>query len=74
MWDLIWTLTSPGIALYLRDSNIIFNPDPSVLTYYWALSAGFATLALFAFRRQDGMTRIFSARGIDIAEECCLRN
>ena len=69
MWDLIWTLTSPGIALYLRDSNIIFNPDPSVLTYYWVLSAGFATLALFAFRLQDGMTRYFSVHeALDIAE------
>ena len=69
MWDLIWTLTSPGIALYLRDSNIIFNPDPSVLTYYWVLAAGFAIIALFAFRLQDGMTRYFSVHeALDIAE------
>ena len=65
MWDLIWTLTSPGIALYLRDPNISFNSNPSVLTYYWMLAAGFAIIALFAFRLQDGHDALFfSARGI----------
>ena len=49
--------------------NVIFNPDPTGLTYYWLLSAGFAILALFAFRLQDGMTRYFSVHeALDIAE------
>ena len=69
IWDLSWALTSPGLALYLRDANVIFNPDPSALIYYWVLSAGFAILALFAFRLQDGMTRYFSVHeALDIAE------
>jgi lipopolysaccharide/colanic/teichoic acid biosynthesis glycosyltransferase len=70
MWDLFWTLTSPGLALYLRDPSVIFNnPDSSVFIYYWVLSSGFAILALFAFRLQDGMTRYFSVHeALDIAE------
>src|SRR4051794_159172 len=69
LWDLIWTLTSPGIALYSRDPAIFFNSDPGVLTYYWVLAAGFAIIALFAFRLQDGMTRYFSVHeALDIAE------
>ena len=70
MWDLFWTLTSPGLALYLRDPGVIFNnPDSSVFIYYWVLSSGFAILALFAFRLQDGMTRYFSVHeALDIAE------
>jgi lipopolysaccharide/colanic/teichoic acid biosynthesis glycosyltransferase len=69
IWDLFWTLTSPGLALYLRDANVIFKADSSVVIYYWVLSAGFAILALFAFRLQDGMTRYFSVHeALDIAE------
>ena len=69
MWDLCWALTSPGLALYLRDAQVLFNPDPTGLIYYWLFSAGFAILALFAFRLQDGMTRYFSVHeALDIAE------
>ena len=69
IWDLSWALTAPVLALYLRDPNVIFNSDSSALTYYWVLSAGFAVLALFAFRLQDGMTRYFSVHeALDIAE------
>jgi lipopolysaccharide/colanic/teichoic acid biosynthesis glycosyltransferase len=71
MWDLLWTLTCPGLALYLRDPSLIFNllnADWGVV-YYWLLSAGFSILALFAFRLQDGMTRYFSVHeALDIAE------
>ena len=49
--------------------NVLFNPDPTGLIYYWLFSAGFAILALFAFRLQDGMTRYFSVHeALDIAE------
>src|SRR5262245_13672915 len=70
MWDLFWTLTSPGLALYLRDANVVFNSsDPAVYLYYWMLSSIFAIVALFAFRLQDGMTRYFSVHeALDIAE------
>jgi lipopolysaccharide/colanic/teichoic acid biosynthesis glycosyltransferase len=69
IWDLFWALVSPILALYLRDIDIQSNADWSVLVYYWVLSAGFAIVAFFAFRLQDGMTRYFSVHeALDIAE------
>src|SRR5262245_32297872 len=69
MWDLFWALASPILALYLRDSEILFRADWSVIGYYWLFSSGFALLAFFAFRLQDGMTRNFSVHeALDIAE------
>ena len=69
IWDLFWALVSPILALYLRDIDIQSNADWSVIASYWVLSAGFAILAFFAFRLQDGMTRYFSVHeALDIAE------
>src|SRR6476620_3259704 len=67
LWDLFWALVSPILALHLRDVDV--NTDWSVIANYWVLSAGFAILAFFAFRLQDGMTRYFSVHeALDIAE------
>src|SRR5262249_50115100 len=69
IWDLFWALASPIVALYLRDVDVAFKADWSVIANYWVLSAGFAILSFFAFRLQDGMTRYFSVHeALDIAE------
>src|SRR6266545_4037201 len=69
LWDLFWALISPLLALYLRDVDILFRGDWSAVGYYWVLSSGFALLAFFALRIQDGMTRYFSVHeALDIAE------
>src|SRR5262245_43726220 len=69
LWDLFWVLVSPILALYLRDEQILFRDDWTTVAYYWSLSAGFALLALFAFKLQDGMTRYFSVHeALDVAE------
>jgi lipopolysaccharide/colanic/teichoic acid biosynthesis glycosyltransferase len=69
MWDLFWALVSPLLALYLRDIDIQSHADWSALVCYWVLSAGFAIIAFFAFRLQDGMTRYFSVHeALDIVE------
>lgn len=69
LWDLFWALVSPLLALYVRDAEILFRDDWSVVAYYWILSSGFALLAFFALRIQDGMTRYFSVHeALDIAE------
>jgi lipopolysaccharide/colanic/teichoic acid biosynthesis glycosyltransferase len=69
LWDLFWALVSPILALYLRDVDPHFDADWSAVVYYWVLSGGFAILAFFAFRLQDGMTRYFSVHeALDIAE------
>src|SRR5256712_10974377 len=67
IWDLFWALVSPILALHLREVDL--NADWSVIANYWGLSAGFAILAFFALRLQDGLTRYFSAHeALDIAE------
>jgi len=69
LWDLFWALVSPILALALRDSSILIRPDWGAVLFYWALSSGFALLAFFALRLQDGMTRYFSVHeALDIAE------
>ena len=69
LWDLFWAVVSPILALYLRDPELIFRIDHSVIGWYWLLSSGFALLAFFALRLQDGMTRYFSVHeALDIAE------
>jgi lipopolysaccharide/colanic/teichoic acid biosynthesis glycosyltransferase len=57
------------VALWLRDADILLRPDWTAVGYYWAFSFGFAVLAFFALRIQDGMTRYFSMHdALDIAE------
>jgi lipopolysaccharide/colanic/teichoic acid biosynthesis glycosyltransferase len=69
LWDVFWALVCPILALYLRDVDLHFDADWSAVVYYWVLSAGFAILAFFAFRLQDGMTRYFSVHeALDIVE------
>ena len=66
---MVWAATSPGLAIFLRDPELVLSPDWSVLGLYWALSTGFSLLAFYAFRLQDGMTRYFSLQeAIDVAE------
>jgi len=68
VWDVFWALVSPILALYFGNVDLWYA-DWSVIGYYWALSAGFALIAFFAFRVQDGMTRYFSVHdALDIAE------
>ena len=68
-WDFFWAVASPPLALYLHDPRGVFFTDWSVVALFWALSAGFALIAFFAFRLQDGMTRYFSMHeAIDVAE------
>jgi lipopolysaccharide/colanic/teichoic acid biosynthesis glycosyltransferase len=69
LWDLTWAVGSPLLALYLRDPEIFSRTDLSAIGYYWALAAGFAILAFFAFKIHDNMTPYFSVHeAIDIVE------
>jgi lipopolysaccharide/colanic/teichoic acid biosynthesis glycosyltransferase len=69
LWDLIWAVASPIVALWLRDGDILLRADLTAVGYYWALASGFSVLAFFALRIQDGMTRYFSFHdALDIAE------
>jgi len=69
LWDFLWAVASPLLALYLRDPAILFRPDWLPVVEYWLLSAGFAVVAFYAFKIQDNITRHFSVHeAIDIAE------
>jgi FlaA1/EpsC-like NDP-sugar epimerase len=69
LWDLFWALSSPLLALYLRDVEILNQEHWDAVGLYWLLSSGFAILAFFALRLQDSMTRHFSVQAaLDIAE------
>jgi lipopolysaccharide/colanic/teichoic acid biosynthesis glycosyltransferase len=70
LWDLIWAVSSPIVALWLRDGDgLLLRTDWYAIGLYWALAAGFAIMAFFALRIQDGMTRYFSVHdALDIAE------
>jgi len=69
LWDLFWAAASPPVALYLRDPDILLRDDLTPALYYCLLTTGFALLAFFALRIQDGMTRHFSVHeALDIAE------
>src|SRR5712691_10812139 len=69
LWDLFWALASPPVALYLRDPEIFLREDWTPAIYYCVLTSGFALLAFFALRIQDGMTRHFSVHeALDISE------
>jgi lipopolysaccharide/colanic/teichoic acid biosynthesis glycosyltransferase len=69
LWDLIWAVASPPIALYLRNVDLLHQADWTMIGYYWGLSSGFALLAFLALRIQDGMTRYFSVHeALDILE------
>src|SRR5689334_3280805 len=69
VWDMFWASVTPGLAIFLRNPELVLSPDWDVLGLYWGLSTGFSLLAFFAFRLQDGMTRYFSLQeAIDVAE------
>ena len=74
LWDLFWALLSPVLALYLRDASILStSTDWTVVIYYWVMCSGFALLAFFALRIQDGLTHYFSVHeALDIAEAVLL--
>src|SRR5580692_8077803 len=69
LWDVFWATVSPLLALYLRDSDVLFRDDWLPIVQYWALSTSFAVVAFYAFKIQDNITRYFSLHeAIDIVE------
>src|SRR5215813_6130715 len=73
LWDLFWALTSPFLALIVRDPTLVQTPDWNAVAYYCVASSGFALLAFFAFRIHDGMTRHFSVHeALDLGEAVLL--
>ena len=73
IWDLLWAVISPPLALYLRDALAISNSDWGAVGTYWLITTILTLLAFFSFRLQDGINRNFSVQeGIDIVEAVLL--
>src|SRR5262245_40937520 len=73
IWDLLWAIVSPPLALYTRDALALSNSDWGAVGQYWFLTTSLTLLAFFTFRLQDGMSRNFSVQeAIDIIEAVLL--
>src|SRR4029079_18026015 len=73
IWDLLWAVASPPLALYLRDALALSNSDWGAVGEYWLITTSLTLLAFFSLRLQDGMNRNFSVQEvIDIVEAVLL--
>jgi lipopolysaccharide/colanic/teichoic acid biosynthesis glycosyltransferase len=69
IWDALWALASPVLALWLGNALVLARQDWNATIIYCALSTGFAVVAFVAFGLQKTVTRHFSAHEVlDIAE------
>ena len=69
IWDALWALASPILALWLGNALVLARHDWNATIIYCALSTGFAVVAFVAFGLQKTVTRHFSAHEVlDIAE------
>jgi len=69
IWDVGWALTSPFLALYLRDADIVFRAEWGVVGPYWITTAGFSLIGFLVFRIQDEIAQYFSVHEmLDIAK------
>jgi FlaA1/EpsC-like NDP-sugar epimerase len=69
LFDAVWALLSPLLALYFRDAQILSYEGLLPTIVYCSLSLVFSLIAFSAFRLHDGMTRYFSVHdAIDVTK------
>ena len=69
LFDSVWALLSPLLALYLRDAAILSYDGLLATAGYCIISLAFSLVAFSAFRVHDGMTRYFSVHdAIDVTK------
>jgi lipopolysaccharide/colanic/teichoic acid biosynthesis glycosyltransferase len=69
LFDAVWALLSPLLALYFRDAQILSYEGLLPTIVYRSLSLVFSLIAFSAFRLHDGMTRYFSVHdAIDVTK------
>jgi hypothetical protein len=69
LFDSVWALLSPLIALYFRDAQILSYDGLLPTILYCSVSLVFSLIAFSAFRIHDGMTRYFSVHdAIDVTK------
>jgi lipopolysaccharide/colanic/teichoic acid biosynthesis glycosyltransferase len=79
IFDLVWALISPLLALWIRNAPVLSTPDdwPMVTLYtvaiYTALAFGSSLVAFLIFRIRDGMTHLFAVNdALDVAKAVLL--
>jgi lipopolysaccharide/colanic/teichoic acid biosynthesis glycosyltransferase len=60
LFDSVWAILSPLLALYFRDAQILSYDGLLPTILYCSVSVVFSLIAFSAFRIHDGMTRYFS--------------
>jgi lipopolysaccharide/colanic/teichoic acid biosynthesis glycosyltransferase len=60
LFDSVWAIFSPLLALYLRDAPVLSYAGLVPMLVYCSLSVVFSLIAFSAFRIHDGMPRYFS--------------
>lgn len=69
IWDALWALASPLLALWLGGALVLARQDWNAILLYCALSTAFSIVAFLAFGLQKTVTRHFSAHEVlDVAE------
>ena len=72
-WDFFWACACPGLALLLRDAQIVANADWTAVKIYWAIATTSTVVALFVFRIHEEMAHYFSIHNtVDIARAVVL--
>src|SRR5437762_3191669 len=60
IFDIVWALVSPLLALFLRDAYILSPEGIWATVLYCAVTFVCSLIAFSAFRIQDGLSRYFS--------------
>src|SRR4051812_11866778 len=69
LFDSVWAILSPLLALYFRDAYILSYDGLLPTIVYCSVSVVFSLIAFSAFRIHDGMTRYFSVHdAIDVTK------
>lgn len=68
-FDVAWALLTPGLALWIRDAQVLSPAEWPVAAFYCAISFAAALVAFLMFRVRDGMTSLFAVHdAIDVAK------
>lgn len=60
LFDVIWAIVAPWLALWVRGAQPIVNFDPGTVVPYCVVAVFASLLSFVIFRIRDGMTHLFS--------------
>ena len=73
VFDVVWALISPGLALWIRGVPTLAKPDWTAAILFCGIAFLFSLIAFLAFRIRDGMTQLFSVNdALEVAKAVLL--